>query len=135
MAAGADVIVRPQAKVQADPVAHGGDAADDSAIRVHPTDPAGSLILGTDKHGGLCVYGMEGRLGQLVSAEQRGRPLRLPPGALPGGPGGGSRSGPGYCPETNSLVSKRRWLKGLWNTAVRTNFCPIGIASSHASLN
>ncbi len=71
MAAGADVIVRPQAKVQADPVAHGGDAADDSAIRVHSTDPAGSLILGTDKHGGLCVYGMEGRLGQLVSDDCR----------------------------------------------------------------
>ncbi|MGL4236540.1 phytase [Tabrizicola sp.] len=37
----------------------GGDA-DDPAIWVNPTDPAQSLILGTDKQGGLFVYGLDG---------------------------------------------------------------------------
>jgi 3-phytase len=37
----------------------GGDA-DDPAIWVNPEDPAASLILGTDKEGGLFVYGLDG---------------------------------------------------------------------------
>lgn len=37
----------------------GGDA-DDPAIWVNPADPAQSLILGTDKQGGLFVYGLDG---------------------------------------------------------------------------
>lgn len=36
-----------------------GDA-DDPAIWVHPTDPAASLVLGTDKYNGLHVYDMTG---------------------------------------------------------------------------
>ncbi|MGQ0385233.1 MAG: phytase [Gammaproteobacteria bacterium] len=44
------------------PVATEGDAADDPAIWVHPTDPAQSLVIGTDKQRGLQVYDLEGRL-------------------------------------------------------------------------
>lgn len=40
------------ATVETDPVPHDGDAADDPAIWVHPTDPGRSVILGTDKRGG-----------------------------------------------------------------------------------
>jgi 3-phytase len=39
-----------------------GDAADDPAIWVHPSDPSQSVIIGTDKsNGGLAVYSLEGR--------------------------------------------------------------------------
>ena len=40
----------------------GGDAADDSAIWVHPTDPSLSIVIGTDKSttGGLDVYDLAG---------------------------------------------------------------------------
>lgn len=37
-----------------------GDAADDPAVWVHPTDPAKSLILGTNKDVGVYVYGLDG---------------------------------------------------------------------------
>lgn len=37
-----------------------GDAADDPAIWVHPTDPSRSLILGTNKDAGVYVYGLDG---------------------------------------------------------------------------
>ena len=53
----ADVV----ATVETDPVHHGGDAADDPAIWIHPTDPSKSLIFGTDKRGGLGVYELSGR--------------------------------------------------------------------------
>lgn len=43
------------------PVPHAGDAADDAAIWVHPTDPALSTVIGTDKLGGLAVYDLAGR--------------------------------------------------------------------------
>ena len=45
---------------ETDPVPHGGDAADDAAIWIHPTDPASSLVIGTDKGGGLAVYDLAG---------------------------------------------------------------------------
>jgi myo-inositol-hexaphosphate 3-phosphohydrolase len=38
--------------METQPVGHGGDAADDPAIFVHPTDPARSAIIATDKKGG-----------------------------------------------------------------------------------
>ena len=38
-----------------------GDAADDPAIWVHPTDPRASRVLGTDKQGGLLVYDLQGK--------------------------------------------------------------------------
>jgi len=61
-------VVRPEAKVQTEPVPKGGDAADDPAIWVHPKDPAKSLILGTDKRDALGVYNMDGSVRQTVSS-------------------------------------------------------------------
>ncbi len=46
--------------VETDPVPSGGDAADDAAIWVHPTDPQQSLVIGTDKLAGLAVYDLAG---------------------------------------------------------------------------
>src|SRR5688572_601230 len=43
------------------PVPHAGDAADDTAIWVHPTDPSLSVVIGTDKQGGIAVYGLDGK--------------------------------------------------------------------------
>ncbi|MGQ0609194.1 MAG: phytase [Chloroflexota bacterium] len=50
------------ASVETDPVPHGNDAADDPAIWIHPTDPALSTVIGTDKQpgGGLAVYDLAG---------------------------------------------------------------------------
>ena len=42
------------------PVPHGGDAADDAALWIHPTSPASSLVIGSDKDGGLAVYDLAG---------------------------------------------------------------------------
>jgi 3-phytase len=52
-----------EAVVETEPVPHDGDAADDPAIWVHPTEPERSLIIGTDKQGGggLAVYDLSGR--------------------------------------------------------------------------
>jgi 3-phytase len=47
--------------METDPMPHTGDAADDPAVWVHPTDPSLSTIIGTDKRGGLAVYGLDGR--------------------------------------------------------------------------
>ncbi len=60
-------VVSPAARVQTVPVPHSGDAADDPAIWIHPTDPAKSLILGTDKQGGLHAYDLDGSAHQLVA--------------------------------------------------------------------
>jgi len=51
------------ATVETDPVHHALDAADDAAVWVHPTNPALSTIIGTDKllGGGLLVYDLSGR--------------------------------------------------------------------------
>lgn len=49
------------------PVDHDGDAADDPAIWVHPTDPAKSAIIGTDKKGGLAVYDLSGQRLQFLA--------------------------------------------------------------------
>ena len=49
------------ATVETEPVPSGGDAADDPAIWVHPSDPAASTIIGTDKQGGLVVYDLAGK--------------------------------------------------------------------------
>ena len=49
-----------QATVETEPVPSSGDAADDAAVWIHPTDPALSLILGTDKDAGLAAYDLAG---------------------------------------------------------------------------
>jgi 3-phytase len=48
-------------QVQTDPVPSLGDAADDPAIWVHPSDPQESRVLGTDKQGGLLAYDLAGK--------------------------------------------------------------------------
>jgi len=53
------VVVRPRVETQ--PVATVGDAADDPAIWVHPRDPARSLVIATDKKRGIAVYDLKGR--------------------------------------------------------------------------
>jgi len=57
-----------QARAQTEPVARAGDAADDPAIWVHPTDPGAARVLGTNKKQGLLVYDLQGRQLQLLEA-------------------------------------------------------------------
>lgn len=52
--------VRPA--FETEPVLTDGDAADDPAIWIHPTDPSRSLILGTDKQRGIIAYDLSGRV-------------------------------------------------------------------------
>ncbi|MFB9404805.1 phytase [Pseudarthrobacter polychromogenes] len=57
----ADVLVAPVAETA--PVPSSSDAADDTAIWIHPTDPSQSVVIGTDKlsTGGVGVYDLSGR--------------------------------------------------------------------------
>ena len=48
------------ARLETRPVPNRDDAADDPAIWIHPLSPELSLILGTDKQGGLHLYDMDG---------------------------------------------------------------------------
>ena len=54
------------ADVETQPVSHSGDAADDPALWVHPTDRALSLLIGNDKQGALEVYDLDGTLRQRI---------------------------------------------------------------------
>ncbi len=56
-----DKVYEVSATVETEPVANAGDAADDPAIWVNPTDPAKSTIIGTNKDGGLAVYDLSGK--------------------------------------------------------------------------
>lgn len=53
-------LVTATAETKPMPREAGDDAADDPAIWVHPSDPAKSLIFGTDKKGGLGAYDLKG---------------------------------------------------------------------------
>jgi 3-phytase len=55
------------ATVETQPVPSDGDAADDPAIWVHPSDPSLSTVIGTDKEGGLAVYDLDGNQIQYLS--------------------------------------------------------------------
>lgn len=57
------------ATVETAPVSHSGDAADDPAIWVNPSDPAKSAVVGTDKKGALEVYDLAGKLIQRISGD------------------------------------------------------------------
>ena len=71
-ATGDDVIqATPRAAVETEPVPSKGDAADDPAIWVHPDKPDRSLVLGTDKKGGLNVFDLDGHRLQIVSDGSR----------------------------------------------------------------
>jgi 3-phytase len=63
----APLVLRPQAAAETVPVPHDGDAADDPAIWVHPTDPSKSLVIGTDKKGALHYYHLDGSEAGAVS--------------------------------------------------------------------
>ncbi len=62
-------IIHPAAVTATAPMPDDGDAADDPAIWVHPSDPELSLILGTNKKGGLHVYDLSGVERQIVSPD------------------------------------------------------------------
>jgi 3-phytase len=64
-------LATPKAVVETEAVPSKGDAADDPAIWVHPTRPEKSLVLGTDKKGGLNVFNLDGRRTQIVSDGSR----------------------------------------------------------------
>ncbi len=55
------------ATVETEPVQSSGDAADDIAIWIHPTDPSSSLVIGTDKQRGLEVYDLQGKRRQSLA--------------------------------------------------------------------
>ena len=65
-----DDMVSVPATAETPAVPDGGDAADDPAIWVNQSDPAKSLIIGTNKTRGLEVYDLEGAL---VSRRDVGR--------------------------------------------------------------
>ncbi len=48
------------------PVGNPGDAADDPAIWVHPSDPSLSTVIGTEKQSGLYVYDLSGKVIQYL---------------------------------------------------------------------
>lgn len=54
------------ATVESVPVGSYGDSADDPAIWAHPTDPAQSLVIATDKKAGLYLYDMQGKVVQFL---------------------------------------------------------------------
>lgn len=56
---GAQVTVLPTAETE--PARSVGDSADDAAIWVHPTEPALSTVIGTDKLAGLSVFDLSGQ--------------------------------------------------------------------------
>ena len=62
-----DTIPTLPASAETDAVATPGDAADDPAIWVHPTRPAASQILGTNKKQGLYRYDLNGNTRQFLS--------------------------------------------------------------------
>ncbi|WP_010485381.1 phytase [Pseudomonas sp. S9] len=58
----APVLPNVAAIAQTEPVGRQGDAADDPAIWVHPTQPSLSRVLGTNKKQGLLSYDLNGKL-------------------------------------------------------------------------
>lgn len=79
---------RPAPRAETEPIPSEGDAADDPAIWVHPTDPAKSRVLATDKKGGLLAYDLDGRVVQQISPGTRPNNVDLVHGvAIPGRPG------------------------------------------------
>ncbi|QVL44850.1 MAG: phytase [Methylophilaceae bacterium] len=52
--------------IQTDAIPSMGDAADDPAIWMHPNDATKSLVLATDKQGGLAVYDLQGKTQQYL---------------------------------------------------------------------
>jgi 3-phytase len=61
---GKPAVVTVTATVETVAVPSFGDAADDPAIWANPANPAHSLVVATDKKGGLFVYDMQGKVVQ-----------------------------------------------------------------------
>lgn len=61
-------ISRVPAFIETEPVARERDAVDDLCIWIHPTEPAESIIIGTDKLSGLITYDLEGKQIQHLEA-------------------------------------------------------------------
>ena len=59
-------VVAVTPRVESVPANSFGDAADDPAIWAHPTDPARSLVIATDKKAGLYLYDMQGQVVQFL---------------------------------------------------------------------
>lgn len=55
---------------ETEPVLHQGDAADDIALWIHPTNSALSTIIGTNKQGGFVVYDLTGKQLQYLPVGQ-----------------------------------------------------------------
>ena len=72
-------------KVETTPVHSDGDAADDVAVWVHPTTPALSLVIGTDKRDAIEVYDLSGRRIQRVSGGRAMNNVDIRPGFPLGG--------------------------------------------------
>ena len=67
-ASGVEPPIQPvTAQAETAPMPGGGDAADDPAIWVHPTDRSRSLVFGSDKNGGLESYNLDGTRVQRIS--------------------------------------------------------------------
>lgn len=73
-------IVSVHARAETTPVPHDDDAADDPAIWVNETSPNDSLILGTDKRGGLQIFDLYGNqieyldIGRINNVDLRANP-------------------------------------------------------------
>ena len=60
-------ILEVAAAVETEPVNTGGDSADDATVWVNPSDPAQSLVIGTNKKRGLVVYDLTGKEIQVLA--------------------------------------------------------------------
>lgn len=65
--AGSTRVLAAYGEVETTPVGSTGDAADDMAVWVHPTDPSLSVVIGTDKRAALEVYDLSGRRIQRIA--------------------------------------------------------------------
>lgn len=63
-------ILEVAAAVETEPVNTGGDSADDATLWVNPSDPAQSLVIGTNKKRGLAVYDLTGKEIQFLADGQ-----------------------------------------------------------------
>lgn len=64
-------VVRPVAKVETVPSGIAGDSYDDPALWIHPSEPPQSLLLGTNKKGGVNVFDLDGKQLQVVNPTAR----------------------------------------------------------------
>lgn len=66
------IVLRPEPRLETEPSRNTGDSFDDPALWIHPSQPALSLILGTNKQGGLHLFQLDGS--QLAVASPAAHP-------------------------------------------------------------